>query len=207
MISNPSHKEPPLSVQFIAFFAISLLLLFSSNPTKAQLKDSLKTRQSSFSDTALVKKHPPKMAALMSAIVPGLGQAYNKKYWKVPLIYAGFAGLGYAFKIHQNKYNIYKQAYQYGIDKDSTTINPYKGIYSDANLKTLINSYHKYRDLFAITISALYMLNIVDASVDAHLFTFDVGDDLSLKVSPYISNIAYTPKTPVGLTLTCRFLK
>ena len=188
--------------------AILGTILFLLTATQAQAQSSDTSKQKPYSSDTLLKKHPPKAAAIMSAIVPGLGQVYNKKYWKVPLIYGGFAGLGYAFYFHATKYTTYREAYIYRMDKDTTTIDNFPK-YTPDNLKTLRDSYRRYRDLFVITMSVLYVLNIVDASVDAHLFTFDVNDNLSLRIQPYINNMAYspTPLSSAGLTFTFNIRK
>jgi hypothetical protein len=151
------------------------------------------------------KPHSPKKAALFSTVLPGLGQAYNKKYWKIPIVYAGFAGLGYAFSINQTKYVNYRNAYKYRIDGDQTTTDEYIGVYSDDNLNTLQKYYHRFRDLSVIGVAVLYVLNIVDASVDAHLFKFDVSDNLSMQVQPTLINTAYTNNYTTGIGLKINF--
>jgi hypothetical protein len=128
--------------------------------------------------------HSPKKATLMSTILPGAGQAYNRKYWKIPIIYGGFAGLAYAINFNNKQYREYKRSYSSRLDNDITTIDPYVGIYSDNDLVTLKDFYRRNRDLSIVGLGLLYVLNIVDASVDAHLFEFNVNDDLSLHVTP-----------------------
>jgi hypothetical protein len=128
--------------------------------------------------------HSPTKATIMSAIVPGAGQAYNKKYWKIPIIYAGFAGLGYLAATNNSDYKIYKEAYRLRLDGDESTVDSYVGIYSDEDLVTLKDYYRRNRDLSYICMGILYVLNVIDASVDAHLFYFNVNDDLSMNVQP-----------------------
>lgn len=139
------------------------------------------------SDTLAVKKnsHSPRSAALMSAVLPGLGQVYNKKYWKVPILYAGFGATLYSIKVNNDRYVRYRDAYRLRVDNDPATVDNYPQ-YSDENLITLKDFYRRNRDLSYIITAGIYLLNIVDASVDAHLFTFDVSDDLSLNVSPSV---------------------
>lgn len=162
------------------FFTIFFAFLLVKHST-SQVAD---TATVPLQNNSTEKPHFPKKAALMSAILPGLGQAYNKKYWKMPLIYAGFTGLGYAFAYNQTRYAKYRDAYKYRIDGDATTVDQYVGYYSDKNLFDLQQFYHRYRDLSLIGAGLLYVLNIIDASVDAHLFTFDVSDDLTLNIKP-----------------------
>ncbi|MCE3259623.1 MAG: hypothetical protein K0S12_1264 [Bacteroidetes bacterium] len=118
----------------------------------------------------------------MSAVLPGLGQVYNKKYWKVGIIYAGLGGLGYLFYINNANYNEYRSAL---ILSQQDGQNGYAYGYSTSQLSAEKARFRKYRDFTAIGIAAVYLLNIVDANVDAHLKTFDVSDDLSLSIDPW----------------------
>lgn len=152
--------------------------------------------------------HSPKKAAIMSACLPGLGQVYNgmhgaKSYWKIPVIYAGFGGLGYGFAWNQSIYKDYRNSLRARYDDDTTTIDLYPN-YSDDNLVTLKNYYQRYRDLCVIGMAALYTLQIVDAAVDAHLLTFDVGDNLSMNVQPMMYPTPQGPVTQIGLRLSYR---
>jgi len=128
--------------------------------------------------------HSPRKATIMSALLPGAGQAYNKKYWKMPIIYAGFAGLGYLVKVNNDDYKTYKNAYSDRLDDDPATVDNYVDIYSDEDLVTLKDYYRRNRDLSAIGIGILYILNVLDAAVDAHLFYFSVNDELTMHVVP-----------------------
>jgi hypothetical protein len=152
------------------------------------------------------KYHSPKKAALLSAVIPGAGQIYNRKWWKVPVIYVGAGALAYSFQFNQSRYVNYRNAYKYRIDGDASTLDNYIGIYSDDNLNTLQKYYHRYRDLTVIGFAALYALNIIDASVDAHLFNFDVSDDLSLNIQPTLINTtANMDHYVTGLSLKVKF--
>jgi len=132
------------------------------------------------------KRHSPAKAALYSGVLPGLGQAYNKKYWKIPIVYAGFAGLGYWIGVNVKNYRIYKDAYTIRMDGDSLTVDRFVNEYSSSDIKTLKDYYRKNLDLSIILTAVWYSLNIVDAAVDAHLFEFDVSDNLSMRVKPVI---------------------
>ncbi len=137
------------------------------------------------SDTTKAK-HSPKKAALFSAVLPGMGQAYNKKYWKIPIVYAGFAGLGFWIGTNAKNYKEYNEAYKLRVDGDSATIDKYVGEYSNEDLRSLKRGYRRNLDLSVILTVVWYALNIVDATVDAHLFEFDVSDNLSLRVAPVL---------------------
>jgi hypothetical protein len=129
--------------------------------------------------------HSPRKATILSAILPGAGQAYNKKYWKMPIIYAGMFGLGYLVKTNNEEYNNYKDAYKLRLDGDPATTDEYVGVYSDQDLVTLKDYYRRNRDLSALGIGVIYILNILDAAVDAHLYHFNVSDDLTLDITPF----------------------
>ena len=144
--------------------------------------------------------HSPKKATIYSAVLPGLGQAYNKKYWKIPIIYAGFGTIGYFIGWNNGFYSTYKLAYSDLTDDDPTT-DSYNDLeatqYYDLDDPTDFNNfksglskqqdyYRRNRDLLIIGMVAFYGLNIIDASVDAHLFDFDISEDLTLNWQPAV---------------------
>ena len=139
-------------------------------------------------------------ASILSAVIPGAGQAYNKKYWKVPIIYASLTTSIYFIYDNQNKLTNYQDAY---ISRSNGGTDEYIDVYNDSQLLTIVDYYERNRDVSYIITAAIYLLNIVDASVDAHLFDFDISEDLSLETSPQIIN---TPngKTPI-LSLKMNF--
>ena len=179
----------------ILFLLISLFLLTGRD---FQLSAQKLTGTDSLSTVKTEKVHSPKKASIYSAILPGLGQAYNKKYWKIPLIYGTFAALGYYIKWNNGYYQESKTAYIDLTDTIAGTnsylklpfieyydLNSTSGI---ANLKKNLTRrqdyYHRNRDLLVILTAAFWGLNVIDASVDAHFFNFDLSDDLSLKWQP-----------------------
>ncbi len=146
--------------------------------------------------------HSPKKAALYSAVLPGLGQLYNKKFWKIPIIYAGAGTLGFFIVYNNNRFVDYRDAYRLRIDGDASTVDQYANIYTDTGLKNLRDFYRRNRDLTIILSGVLYFLNIADAFVDAHFINFDISDDLSLSVEPTI----YSYNTPsFGVQLNFNF--
>ncbi len=173
-----------------------LLLSFAFQISNAQvIKDTL------------APVHSVKRATNLSAILPGAGQVYNKKYWKVPIIYAAIGGMVYLVKFNNTNYKKFNSALVSRLDGDSTTIDNYVGRYSDDNLRTLSEYYHRNRDLSIILTGVIYVLNIIDAHVDAHLFTFDVNDNLSIKVSPTIQLNSFNSNSAAvaGIHLGLRF--
>jgi hypothetical protein len=146
-------------------------------------------------------------ATMLAVSFPGLGQIYNRKYWKVPLVYAGFGGLIYAIGFNTREYNTFMTAYQDFTDNiretdsylrlirgvDPKTYDPvlYPDSYIPSNaswykdrMLRQVDYFKKYRDLSYIGIAAWYLFTVLDANVDASLFNYDVKDDLELKVEP-----------------------
>lgn len=149
------------------------------------------------SESAL-QPHSPKKATIMSAALPGLGQIYNKKYWKVPIIYGGFAVAGWYLNDNLKQINLYKEAFKAETDGDPTTENGTG--FTSTQLEELISQYKTWRDLSYIAIAAIYVLNIIDANVDAHLFYFDVGEDLTMNIQPFVTP-SLQPLTGITLSL------
>lgn len=168
--------------------------------------------------------HSPRKAALYSAVMPGLGQIYNRKYWKVPLVYAGYATLGYFVYFNSTHYVTYRDAYIDFTDNNPGTtsyfsiisrdIDPsvydkelYPNTYNkedydwmEQQLKDYMNFYKRNRDLSLIGMAGWYVLTILDAVVDAQLFHFDIDPDLSLHVIPAVRPL---PGLPPAGGITC----
>ena len=137
----------------------------------------------------------PQRALWLSLILPGAGQIYNRKYWKLPLVYGGFLGCTYAFLWNQQMYMDYSQAYLDIMDDDPTT-NSFRNMFPpgydlNSNLdrfKTIFKNrkdrYRRYRDLSAFCFVGVYLLSVIDAYVDAQLSVFDISPDLSLRITP-----------------------
>ena len=129
-------------------------------------------------------KHSPSEATWWSVALPGAGQAYNHKYWKIPIIYTAFGVTGWF--IHDNvvKRDDYQRALDLRLDKDPNTVDKYDGIYSDRDLVELVNYHQQYRDLSVIIMVVIYGVQIIDANIDAHLYDFNVSKDLSIHWRP-----------------------
>jgi hypothetical protein len=184
-----------------------LFFVFVCTSVQAQQNDSIrnKIRKDSIQSKHALNKaiySSARKASIMSVCLPGLGQAYNKKYWKIPVIYAALGGLGYWGITNQTQYKFYSNNLRLENDGDPATLNT-SGFNSD-QLITQKRYYKKYRDMAIIAGVFVYLINIIDANVDAHLKTFDVSDDLSLQVNPY-SNLDYNNKLQAGLTLKLNF--
>jgi hypothetical protein len=157
-------------------------------------------------DSILEKQHSPLKASLMSICLPGLGQAYNKKYWKIPVIYAGFGVMTYFIVTNGKEYSKYKNAYIESVNNDTT--GKYQDLVHKYSEQELLNAREYYRrnlEISCIITGIWYILNIVDAAVDAHLFTYNISKDLSLKVDPVIMGPVMTRNFTSGIRFCLRF--
>lgn len=130
-------------------------------------------------------KRSPSMAALCSAVIPGLGQCYNAQWYKPPVIYAGGAVLGYFIATNYKDKRVYEKEIKLRHEGVTEGLNPDLEGYSKSELLDLRNSYQQNFELSIILTGVLYLLNIVDAVVYAHLSDFNVSSNLSMRVSPY----------------------
>ena len=166
----------PLIVTLLVFFSISSLNAQSLVSDSLDISDTIKVNP--------IKTHSPTKATLFSTVVPGLGQAYNKKYWKMPIVYAGI-GISLYFAISNHKsFNKFKSAYSVRLDSDPNTTDEFDGILTEEGLQANMDFHQRNRDLSYIFVGLFYVLNIVDAAVDAHLFNFPKNDDLSFNLQP-----------------------
>jgi len=173
-----------LSLITILFFGLSALA--QEEPDLASLKQN--AERLSAEDSAKVVEHSIKKATWRSVMLPGWGQLYNKKYLKAPIIWAGMGTtIGFAIYNHQ-EYLSYRDAYNIRIDDDPETTDQYLNIYTASQLITLENTFRRWRDLSIILTVGVYAYNILDAYVDAHLFYFDISDDLSMQLQPSLQN-------------------
>ena len=157
----------------------------------------------SSNDSSFVKKKSPGKAMIFSLILPGSGQVYNKKICKVPIIYLSLGTLIYYADKNQNYYQRFKRAYLFQSDTLSSTISEFAGVSND-QLLYYRKQYRRNRDLCILGITVVYILNIIDANVDANLFDFDVSDNLSMRLEPGI--IDYNNKNnTIGLRCVIKF--
>ena len=147
--------------------------------------DSVKVKKDSAAPAAQPPIHSPRKAAFYSAVLPGLGQIYNREYWKLPLVYAAMGITTGTFIFNMNKYRTYRDAYRIRMDGNEDTIDDYTQ-YTDSQLKYLRDGYREYVDYSVLVFVLAYGLNIVDATVFAHLRSFDMSDDLSMKIVPTV---------------------
>ena len=208
-------------------FLLGILLSLAFQQTEAQnvvfdtvgnaviTADTVVKQQKPVKTAKAKKPHSPTKATIMSACLPGLGQVYNGKWWKVPIVYAGLGGLGYLVYSNYSEYSAYLHAYEFqtGNLPEGVTLNAHEtelaNKYSSSQLQTYKESYRRDFEFYTILTVAWYGLNILDACVDGHLYNYDISDDLSLSVDPYLRPTEPPIKTPqyaqVGLSFTLNF--
>jgi hypothetical protein len=202
----------------LSFLVITaILFLLAAQSSFAQRKDSLiKTEPVLKTDTtekkAVPKKHSPRTAAIRSAIFPGLGQIYNKKYWKLPIVYGAMGASTGIFLFNLKNYKETRFAYKAKYNArqpgataaDTAALNNIKDHLkplSEESLRFYRTQYRRDLDYAAIFFLVMWGLNVVDATVDAHLKSFDVSPDLSLRIKPGRSEMAGTN----GISLVLAF--
>ncbi|MBL7764928.1 MAG: hypothetical protein JNJ58_02460 [Chitinophagaceae bacterium] len=184
-------------------FCMLLLMSLGSFQSRAQT-DTLTENEivAPFPDSIFrfnVKKPVAKRAALYSALIPGLGQIYNKQYWKAGVVYAA-AGVVTGFMIsNYSNYDKYRKAYISRIDNNPETTDTFTE-YTTDDLNLLRKGFRKYTEYTVISGTLCYILNILDAFVSAHLRSFDMSKDISFKSKPYL-----TPNGSCGIGLAIHF--
>lgn len=159
-----------------------------------------------------------KKATTLSTICPGAGQVYNKSYWRVPIVLGGMASTIYTVDWNNRGYQRFKTAYTLLADYESITDpteraekypngapDEFRGAYSSTFLKNLKDSYRRNRDLCIILTAGVYLLQIIDAHVDAHLQDYDISDDLTMNVEPYFDYTAVGSKPAIGFNMSLKF--
>jgi hypothetical protein len=146
-------------------------------------------------------RYDPRKALLYAAVLPGLGQVYNKKYWKLPLVYGGFIGIGYGIRFYQNGYTKYRGELFEVLDQ-GTSIST--SGFTESQLRTIVDRYRRERDFMIILMAGMYILQMVDAHVDAHLKEFDLNPNLQVRIEPSYQNDMLSGRS-AGISLKIRF--
>lgn len=162
----------------------------------------------------------PGKATWLAVVFPGGGQIYNRKYWKLPIIYGGFAGCAYALSWNNKMFRDYSQAYVDIMDGDPLTNSYYdllRGVVIDEKtdtrygpiLKKRKDYYRRYRDISVFAFIGVYILSIIDAYVDAELSNFDITPDLSMHIEPVVMDNRYqiggSKSNTIGVQCSFRF--
>ncbi|MBN1182718.1 MAG: hypothetical protein JXB49_10550 [Bacteroidales bacterium] len=159
----------------------------------------------------ITEYHSPQRAALYSAVLPGLGQAYNKQYWKIPIIYAAGAGVVYFLLQYSEEYKTYYKAwsdYYDGNDYTNSQEDLYfwnkPGIDEVSSLRKLKDNARRWRDLDYIILGGVYLANVIEANVSAHFKNYDVDEDLSFHIQPTLIP-SHSNSPNLGLRISINF--
>ena len=196
-------------------YLIGILLLISLGSSAQIVSGAFDTTRTAITDTlpaykgkkvitieSYAKRFDPRKALLYAAVFPGAGQAYNKKYWKLPIVYGGFATTIYVISLYQGEYNKYKSELFSILNEPGKTTSP--SGYKEDQLRSLVSRNRRERDFFTALTGLWYVLQMVDAHVDAHLKEFDLNPQLQVRLEPSMSKDPYTGKS-TGLSLKLRF--
>jgi hypothetical protein len=183
---------------------IAIFVLLASFTLYGQDHDSVRVVMPT-RDTILIKsyanRYSPRKALLYAAVLPGAGQIYTKKYWKLPLVYGGLFATGYAINFYQDGYQKYKSEL-FDLLETEAPLSP--SGFTESQLRTIVDRYRRERDLMIIIMAGVYLLQMVDAHVDAHLKEFDLNPTLQVSIRPTAENSMLTGTT-AGLSLVIRF--
>ncbi len=197
--------HPCYSTLTKTFFWVFLLGAFwLGNGTTTALGQTDSTAKSSKKQRVTEDQNPllpkdPKKATLLSALIPGAGQVYNGKTWKVPILYAGIVTDLYFVQYNNRRYINFREAL-FALDKGEP--NQFPSL-NRASLVRNVDYWRQNRDLTLLLLLGIYALNLVDANVDAHLSGFDISEDLALQVAPHLGTVSAS--NSLGLSLTLRF--
>lgn len=194
-----------LNPYFFSFFFLFFLSVASAQQDSLLVTPEKKSKRELKREQKEKEYEPynalaPAKAAFYSAVLPGLGQAYNGSYWKIPIAYGGLATGIYFYLDNDKKYDSYRNAYK---DRLAGRPDEYEGRISTEGLIRAQELFQKNKEISLLVTVGVYVLNIIDANVEAHLRQFNVDEDLSVK--PDLDFDALTGKTNYGLTLNYRF--
>lgn len=187
----------PLGILLLVF--LGTVPSFSQNQVETETAESVPEEKEEKQDYSSLPKNPRK-ATILSAILPGAGQVYNNKAWKVPIIYAGFMTDIYFINFNNKRYQTFRTAL-FAFDDDDPSQFP------SLNREALVRNvdyWRQNRDLTILLLAAIYALNLIDANVDAHLSGFDISDDIAMKIEPNVGSFAASGN-PMGLSLKFQF--
>ena len=181
---------------------IKLLIIISLCLTTQAFYAQESTPSDSVSNSTVIKKKSPLKASLMSAVIPGAGQIYNQKYWKAPVVWVGLGTFTYFAYFNHQEFNRYRSAY---LTRQDDKIDEFYDVLTYDALENEMDRWRSYRDWNLIGVTLLYILQIVDANVDASLCDFDVSDDISLRLATPVVTTSVLTQPTMGLTLSLRF--
>lgn len=156
-------------------------------------------------DSALQKKHSPKIAIALSAVLPGAGQVYNKKAWKIPIIYACLGGGATLCWYFHHGMKDCENEYLHRVNGETDLLDPELAGHGNEALISMKKSYMRYMEISIAATAVFYVLNIIDAAVDAHLYYFDISDDLTFHIRPYAQPSFLAAPAHAGVAFSLRW--
>jgi hypothetical protein len=223
--NNEQKQSLPISfinkVRGLCFVFIPVLVFttFMSGKANAQ---NIRTKVSDTVSAKPKELHSPRKATIYALVLPGAGQVYNHKYWKLPIVYAGFGTMIYFISTNTRYYNELKDAHYY-VSVTLKTVHPptppnlfpyppppnewaTKG-YTEDQLKEGRDYYRRNLEISYILTGVWYILTVVDATVDAHFFDYNINDDLTLRVDPWLPTLGMNTSKGIsgGVNLSLRF--
>lgn len=204
-----SHKMRYVHIILVIVLTITVVPLYGQRKNASKQNTDTLIVESQRRDTMLIKsyatRYSPRKALLYAAILPGLGQIYNKKYWKLPLVYGGFISIGYGMNFYQEIYTTYKGQLFENLELNigENGLNPTSG-YTTAQLRSIVDRSQRERDFMIILMGGMYLLQIIDAHVDAHLKEFDLNPNLQVSIQPTAEQNAMLGRQ-AGVSLIIKF--
>jgi hypothetical protein len=196
-------------------FVFILLTLFTDFGVSQASAQEAKAVPATKDSVKIEEPHSPRKATILAAVLPGAGQIYNRKYWKLPIVYAGYATFVYFIIYNTKNYNDYTDAYNFvntvyppiPVNLFPQPPNSLAVQYTSTQLKSGVEYFHHNLELTYILTGVWYILTIVDATVDAHFFDYDIGSDLTLQLKPWAPELGSNkiPGFAGGLNLSLRF--
>jgi hypothetical protein len=170
----------------------------------------VQSQQDTVAIEAYAKRFDPRKAILLAAVLPGLGQVYNKKYWKLPLVYGGIYAIGYGINYYNGLHKEYRahlfQNLEEGVGENQTNPNlpePFNN-FATSQIRTAVDKARRERDFMIILMGGMYLLQMVDAHVDAHLKEFDLNPNLQVSIEPAVDQNVMAGRT-IGVAIVARF--
>src|SRR5689334_14250373 len=183
-------------VLLLLFFVLTVPLLQAQDREAAREDSLFKASKDTVAIKSYASRYDPNRALLLAAILPGAGQIYNKKYWKLPLVYGGFIAIGYSINFYNDLYKQYKSELYYNLEHGYTDDSDYRpgDPYTTGSYRNATDKARRERDFFVILMGGMYLLQIIDAHVDAHLKEFDLNPNLQVKIQPMMEQDALLGK-------------
>ncbi len=192
-------KTPWIFLGILLFMFLGFSPSYSQNQAETIVYETIQEERKEKPEYSSLPKNPKK-ATILSAVLPGAGQVYNNKAWKVPILYAGFMADIYFINFNNKRYQTFRSAL-FAFDEGDNSQFP------SLNREALVRNvdyWRQNRDLTILLLAAIYALNLIDANVDAHLSGFDISDDIAMKIEPNVGNFAAMGNS-MGLTLKFQF--